>query len=144
MRFTRRSLVASEETVETLKRLRSAGYRIGLIGDCARETPREWPSTDLAPLVDAAIFSCEVGMKKPDPHIYRLASQMLSVGPASCVFVGDGSSRELSGALAAGMRSVLVRIPLGDTYDAQRADVDGWKGASIETLRDVPSLLGLK
>jgi putative hydrolase of the HAD superfamily len=140
--FTRRSLAASTGTIETLRHLRLAGYRIGLISDCARETPMVWQSNNLAPLVDTAVFSCMVGMKKPDPRIYQLASQRLEVRPADCLYVGDGSSRELSGALAAGMHAVLLRIPLDDAYDSQRAEVDGWRGPSISTLPDILSLLG--
>jgi putative hydrolase of the HAD superfamily len=140
--FTRRSLAAPTGTIETLSHLRLAGYRIGLISDCARETPMVWQSNNLAPLVDAAVFSCVVGLKKPDPRIYQIASQMLEVGTADCLYVGDGSSRELSGAVAAGMRAVLLRVPLDDAYDSQRAEVDDWTGPSISTLPDIRSMLG--
>lgn len=142
MEFTRRSLVASKDTIELLHQLRSIGYKIGLISDCALETPLVWPSTNLAPLVDAAVFSCMVGLKKPDPRIYHLASQMLELRSTECLYVGDGSSRELSGALAAGMNAVLLRIPLDDAYDVQRTEVDEWMGPSILTVRGIVSLLG--
>jgi len=54
------------------------------------------------------VFSCEVGLAKPDPAIYHLAAARLGVEPAECLFVGDGGSDELSGAGAAAMTPVLL------------------------------------
>lgn len=142
LEFTRRSLVAAPVTISTLQQLRSCGYKVALVTNCAAETPAVWEATKLAPLVDAAVFSCAAGLKKPDPRIYQRASEMLGVNPAECLYVGDGSDRELSGAQQAGMRAVLLRVPLDDAYDSQRADVEAWTGPSIAALEEILPLLG--
>jgi putative hydrolase of the HAD superfamily len=92
----------------TLDELRTRGYRIGLISDCSSELCEAWPSTPYAPLVDAPVFSWQEGRRKPDPHLYATVAARLGVEPAECLYVGDGGGREHQGALAAGMRPVLV------------------------------------
>jgi putative hydrolase of the HAD superfamily len=138
--FTRKSLAAWPDAVPTLKALRQDGYAIGLVSDCSSEVPLFWAQTPLAPLVDAAIFSCAVGLKKPDPRIYRLASDQLGVAPERCLYIGDGGSQELTGAQAAGMIPVLIRHTLeGDR--AYRREAENWSGAAITSLAQVMSLV---
>jgi FMN phosphatase YigB (HAD superfamily) len=60
----------------------------------------------LRELVDAAVFSYEAGVAKPDQAAYAAAADRMGVAPASSVFVGDGGSDELVGAEAAGMRPI--------------------------------------
>jgi putative hydrolase of the HAD superfamily len=44
---------------------------------------------DLAGLFDVVVISDEVGLRKPEPEIYRLAAHKLGLSPADCVFVDD-------------------------------------------------------
>jgi putative hydrolase of the HAD superfamily len=94
--------------LETLDELRTRGFRIGLISDCSSELCEAWPSTPYASRVDAPVFSWQEGYRKPDPRLYATVAGRLGVAPAECVYVGDGGSREHQGAVAAGMRPVLV------------------------------------
>ena len=55
------------DTIATLVRLKDSGHKIGLISDCVLEDSLNWPHTPMAPLVDAAVLSCEVGLRKPRP-----------------------------------------------------------------------------
>ena len=83
LEYTRRNLVPREGVPETLKTLRQAGLKVGLITDCTWEVPHLWESTPFAGLFDATIFSCTVRLKKPDPAIYRLACTQLAVAPGN-------------------------------------------------------------
>ena len=78
-----RQLVPRHDSLDTLAQLRRSGYKIGLISDCSRETALHWPGAPLAALVDVAVLSCEVGVKKPDPRIYELACARLGVAPGT-------------------------------------------------------------
>jgi len=138
--LTRRTLVPRDGAVETLARLKAAGRKTGLITDCSEAVPRLWHETPFAPLVDAPVFSCTVGLKKPDPRIYRLACEQLAVAPQKCLYLGDGGSRELTGALEVGMHAVLIRVPYEDTYEPHRIDVENWQGASIRALKEILAL----
>ena len=92
-------------------------------------------------LLESPVFSCSVGLKKPDPRIYAAACRKLNVEPADCLYVGDGSDLELTGALKAGMTPVLLRVSLDDTYDASRPDLEQWRGLAVSSLSEVPGLL---
>ncbi len=58
--------------------------------------------------VDEVILSCEVGVAKPDPRIYRLALERLSVDPSYAVFVDD-SHDNVTAARGLGMHGVVAR-----------------------------------
>lgn len=127
---------------EVLAYLRAEGYPLALVSMCTPDTPTMWRSSPLAGTVDAEIFSSEVALRKPDPEIYLLAAERLGVRPQGCLYVGDGSYRELSGAAAVSMRPVLIR----DTQEAAemlRPEPDDWDGESIDHLRRIQDLLEL-
>jgi putative hydrolase of the HAD superfamily len=139
--YVRRALVPVPGAVETLTRLRAEGYRIALVSDCSTEIPLLWEHTPFAQLMDVPIFSSVVGLKKPDPRIYLLACERLGVDPQECIYVGDGGSRELTGALEVGMRPVLIRNLGEDAADAMRTEAEEWQGETIAALGDVLSLI---
>jgi len=139
--FTRAALAPRRDAGDTLAALKARGLTIGLVSDCGPAVPLLWPETPFASLIDVPIFSCAVGLKKPDPRIYGLACERLGVQAPRCLYVGDGSSQELSGAQRVGMRAVLVRCNYDDSYDVQRLEVMAWQGPAITTLGDVVSLV---
>lgn len=91
----------------------------------------------LARLVDEAVFSCEVGAAKPDPVIYREVCQRLGVQARNCVYLGDGGSRELEGALHVGMKPVLLKIQNEVEEEGLPPSVANWSGAVIEKFGDI-------
>ncbi|MDE3074238.1 MAG: HAD family hydrolase [Chloroflexota bacterium] len=120
------------DAVPTLTELRRRGLRLGLISDCSTETVPLWRACPLVPLMDAAILSCEVGCRKPAPRIYQLACDALKVRPEDCIYVGDGASRELTGAARAGMTALQLRL-----HDGLEAMRQQWSGPSVASLWDV-------
>jgi putative hydrolase of the HAD superfamily len=126
--------VPRPDAAPTLRQLRASGYRVGLITNCTSEIPQLWPSSPLSPLIDATVFSCAEGLRKPDAAIYELAGSRLGVNTDDCVFVGDGADGELDGASATGMHAVLLRTD--DTHPPE-----AWEGPVIERLSDVITLL---
>lgn len=64
--------------------------------------------TGLAPLLDGAVISAEEGVAKPDPAIFARALRLVGVGPEEALHVGDTAEADVAGALAAGLRAVLV------------------------------------
>src|SRR5438132_2751282 len=103
------ALTLGDDAIETLHRLRRQALRIGLISDASFDDVTLWPTTPLAGLVDAAVFSCQEGVKKPDPRIYQHAGERLAVSLTRCLSVGDGGSNELSGAAGVGMDALLIQ-----------------------------------
>ena len=129
-----------DEAVDTLTALRSLGLKTGIVSDTLFETVRIWPETAFAPLFDAAVFSCAVGICKPDPRIYLHLCRLLSVEPEACLYVGDGSSKELTGAGNVGMTPVLIRVGYDSIFDERRPDALEWKGAVISHLSEILEL----
>ena len=86
-----------------LKRIKATGVKIGLISNCAPEEAAAWTTCRLAPLIDDAVLSYQVGYMKPDPEIYELACRRLAVELQRAIFVGDGGSNELAGAAQVGL-----------------------------------------
>lgn len=123
--------------LDTLAKLRSAGLKTGLISDCGSEVPDIWPGLALAPLMDATVFSCCVGETKPDPRLYTLACERLNASPSRCLYVGDGGSRELTGALSMGMHPILIRVAYEQRLDAHRPDAVDWTGPVISYVSEV-------
>lgn len=142
--YVRGCLVPRNDAVRTLSSIRSFGYRLGLVSDCSWEMPHLWPSTPFAPLFQVRVFSCEQGMRKPDPRIYRLAAERLGVTPERCVYVGDGGCTELGGASSVGMCPVLMCAPEDRTIVMKRCEPDGWHGHAIARLAGVCALLGVE
>jgi putative hydrolase of the HAD superfamily len=139
--FTARSIVPRLHAIETLSYLKKVGYKTGLISDCSQEVPVVWKNTPFAKLIDVPVFSCEAGVKKPDPRIYQMTLQKLNAKPSECIYVGDGSSHELTGALEVGMYPVLIRVPYEISEDSYRIDEEEWHGTVISSLKEVLDLL---
>ena len=76
---------------------------VAVLSNAAPEEIAPWPESPLATLVPTTIFSCNVGLVKPDAAIYELTCAKLGVEPAETLFVGDGGSDELNGAANAGL-----------------------------------------
>jgi putative hydrolase of the HAD superfamily len=132
------AMVPRPEAVGVLSALKQRDHKIGLISDCVSETITYWENTTLKPFFDTTVFSCAVGVKKPDPRIYRIATERLKVKPQDCLYIGDGSSRELTGAFKAGMNPVKIRVPDEIPYFL---DEDDWHGATISSLNEVLDLI---
>ena len=137
LEYVRSALKPREGSVETLERFRDAGVKTGLISNCLGDTSELWSSTPFALLLDASILSYDVGMVKPDPRIYELACNRLDVQPSDCLFIGDGGSRELTGATNVGMDAVLIRAP----DDTENGDREDWQGRRISSVAEVLALV---
>ena len=136
-KFTANALIPKPEVLELLVLLRRKGFLLGLISNCAPTVPRLFPQSRLAPYIDISIFSCEERIKKPSLGIYELTCKRLQVKPEECLYVGDGSSEELTGAAAVGMLPILKRPKLTDVYDTHRPEVETWQGHTIDEIREL-------
>ena len=79
--YFRGALTPRDDTLATLAQLKAAGHKIGLISDCSVEVSILWPGTPFAPLMDVAIRSCDVGVRKPAPRIYQMVLEGLGATP---------------------------------------------------------------
>ncbi len=135
--FVASAIVPEPEVLEALDRLKRRGFRLGLISDCGPPVPLLFPQSPLARFIDTPVFSCEEQIKKPSSAIYQRTCQRMELEPHECIYVGDGSSQELTGAAAVGMRPVLKRTDLTDVYDSHRPDVEDWRGPAVYEIKEL-------
>ncbi|MBQ8806548.1 MAG: HAD family hydrolase [Bacteroidaceae bacterium] len=91
-----------QEVLDMLKQLKEAGCKLCVISDAAPVDIMHWHESPLAQYFDDAVFSCEVGIVKPDAGLYHIAH--LKMGkPTEMLYVGDGGHDELMGAHKFGM-----------------------------------------
>jgi putative hydrolase of the HAD superfamily len=89
-----------------------------------------------------AVVSWQEGYRKPDARLYATAARRLGVSATECWFVGDGGSREHQGALAAGMRPVLVTNARFPAAAAHRDDLDTFRPDDVvDDLTELPALI---
>jgi putative hydrolase of the HAD superfamily len=93
---------------EALRELRALGLRLVVVSNWDVSLHERLSETGLAPLLDGAVASAEVGAAKPDPAIFERALEVAGVSPAEALHVGDSPVEDFEGARAAGIRAVLI------------------------------------
>ncbi|HEV2027399.1 MAG TPA: HAD family hydrolase [Candidatus Dormibacteraeota bacterium] len=93
---------------------------------------RQIETNGIADVVDAVVFSSEVGKRKPAPEIYRAALAGIGVEPQHVLFVGDRVREDYEGPRSLGMRAVIFT-----------AHGDGPPPEGIQTIASLSELTGL-
>jgi HAD superfamily hydrolase (TIGR01662 family) len=132
------SIVVEPDVLATLEDLRRNGYRMGLVSNVSLlpELMRaDLEKLGIASYFDAAVFSSEVGVRKPDARIFREALDRMGLQAAQAVFVGDRLYDDVGGAQAVGMRTVHTR------QFRQEDDPSVQPDAVIQHLKELPGIL---
>lgn len=141
--YTARTIKPRTDAMEVLSCLKSQGCKTGLISNCSASIPKILNDMPLSLLIDVALFSSLIGIQKPDPRIYEIATEQLAVQPQDCLYIGDGDSQELTGAASIGIHPVLIRDLYEDRTDVHRVDTEAeeWNSPKISSLKDVLDLV---
>jgi len=115
----------ADAMVARTRRLRTEGYRTGLVTNNVREFGEGWRSLiPVDDLFEVVIDSSHAGVRKPDPRIFALATDALGVDPRRCVFLDDFPGN-VAAAEALGMTGIVV----GSDRHAAIAALDALLGA---------------
>jgi putative hydrolase of the HAD superfamily len=102
-------LQANDAMIAFLRELKDRGYRLAMLTNNVREWEPRWRAMlPVDELFDAVVDSGFVGMRKPDPAIYRLTCERLGAPPEACVFVDDVEVN-CTAAAELGMSAVVFR-----------------------------------
>ena len=89
-----------------LEALRERGLKLGLVSN-AIDPPdllhRDLEQLGVGQRLDVAVFSSEIGRRKPNPVIFEAALSRLGVAPDRALMVGDSVANDIVGARALGM-----------------------------------------
>ena len=98
------------EMLRAVRRLREAGLRVGALTNnwATAEVPAA--PHPIGRHFDVLVESRAVGMRKPDPRIYRLVCERLGVEPPQAAFLDDIGAN-LKSARALGMHTIKVTAP---------------------------------
>ena len=131
------------ENVDALRRLRAAGFRLGLISNADAMEVAAWDDCPLAGLFDAEVFSCNAGCVKPEPAIYEKCLLALQLSAAQCLFVGDGGANELAGARDVGMPTVFISGVIAQRWPERVQERLSSCDHHVERIPQVLPLVGL-
>ena len=132
------------QTHALLDSLRDRGLKLGLVSnafDPGWLLHRDLEQMGLAERLDAAVFSSEIGRRKPDPAIFLRALELLGVEAEHALFVGDNRHADIYGAKELGMTTVQALWFRADESE-RGIDPDFEAFTPMDVLNVVRRLLG--
>ena len=131
-----RAVVLDPDALQVLSWLETHGVKRGICSNAPFPPAmmrRQVETNGIAELVDAVVFSSEVGKRKPAPELYQAALDAIATAPEKTMFVGDRVREDYEGPRAMGMRAVIL------TAHAEERPPDGVE--AIASLTELPALL---
>ena len=124
--------VAVAGALEAVGELKRRGYRLGVVSNAEGTVARNLDDAGFSGVFDTVVDSHLVGVMKPDPAIFRIALERMSLEAGRVIFVGDMPEIDVKGAHAAGIAPVLL-----DRHGLHAGDPT----PTIRTLEELPGLL---
>lgn len=125
-----------EASQRVLDHVRGMGMAIAIVTNgTARSQNAKLEACGLKKLVDGWVISEEVGVRKPDPLIFKTICTELGVAPDQCIFVGDDPQGDIAGGHALGMKTVWCK-----TFKDWPPDLQQVFDYSIGDIGELPEL----
>jgi putative hydrolase of the HAD superfamily len=140
--ITQTHWIPEPDALAVLAQLRNQGYRLALISNASDD-----PNTQILvdklgarKFFDLIISSAAVGVRKPNPKIFRAALEGMNLPPDKVAMVGDTLGADILGAQNAGIFSIWIKRH-ANTPGNQAHSETIYPDAQIETLSELPGLL---
>jgi putative hydrolase of the HAD superfamily len=98
-----------DDAAPVLTQLSERGFIVGAISNSHRSLDAFCEHFSLSGLITVSVSSAQHGYMKPHRSIFDAALAKAGVAADEAVMVGDSLKHDIEGALAAGMRAVLLR-----------------------------------
>jgi len=105
--FVAEALAVARQNIPLLARL-TERFRLGIVSNFYGNLVTVCDDVGVRPFFGVIVDSVWAGCTKPDPRIFRRATEGLRVSPAEATFVGDSLARDMAGARAVGMPHVWL------------------------------------
>jgi HAD superfamily hydrolase (TIGR01509 family) len=110
------------DSIPTLQEARKRGLSLALVSNLAAPYKQPVFELGLAEHFDVMVFSCDVGLAKPDRKIYEHLARTLGLEPAQVLMIGDTHHDDVTGAQRAGLHALHIDRSgrRGDLHDLAR------------------------
>ncbi|MDE7362372.1 MAG: HAD family hydrolase [Oscillospiraceae bacterium] len=125
------------ETIDTMKKIKQYGIKIGILTDVAYGMDNVFSLEDISVLsdfIDIAITSVDVGFRKPNSAGYLKLLESLGINPNDMIFIGD-EEKDIIGAKKLGIVSALI--------NRSKEIKDFGQDYTLKSLSDIFSVLAL-
>lgn len=106
--YTPRSVPGAKELLEYVK---ISGLKTIIVSNTSftsRVVKEILNNIGLGSYIDHVVSSCEIGVQKPHPSIFRAALKLADAKPEEAIHIGDSCISDVIGALLTGINPVLV------------------------------------
>ena len=138
--ITQTNWILEEDTLATLQKLETDGYRMGLISNAGDDQDVQQLARrfGIDRYFDFILTSAACSYRKPHKRIFELALSNWYFLPSEAVMVGDNLDADIRGAQSVGLFAVWIRRRAGERTEDQlsvRPD------ASLAALSELPAFL---
>jgi putative hydrolase of the HAD superfamily len=96
------------DVVPTIRQLRWAGLKVGLLTNRSDPPTEYLEDSGLAPHLDFCVAAGQIGSWKPDPEAFFYSMGMARSIPVETLYIGDNYYADVVGARGAGMQAVMI------------------------------------
>jgi len=109
--------------LDGLQQLRDRGWTVAVVTNGATDIQTaKLRSTGIDQVIDAVIISEDIGVRKPDPAIFRAAAALCGQPLAGGWMTGDNPDTDISGAHDVGLRTIWIAAGRTWTHHAPPAE----------------------
>ena len=112
--WAKRSTIEGMEAL--VKELKKNGYSIYLLSNASVSQHIYWPTFAMSKLFDGKLISCDLGIVKPNPEIYRRFTEKFGLKSEECLFVDDLPAN-VAAAVSCGWKGIVFQ---GSAADLRR------------------------
>jgi len=126
------------DLAETLTDLQAMGLKLGIVSNTfvnRASLERHLEQLGIRDFFPLRLYSYEVGLRKPDRRIFRIAAERVDEAPSDILFVGDRIDKDIVPALDIGMKAALK-----DAYTnaGKQTPAGAWR---ISRIAELPGLI---
>jgi HAD superfamily hydrolase (TIGR01549 family) len=98
--------------VEDLLKELSSKYKVAMISNTMSNQPKLMlEETNMDQYFDLLVCSRDLGVRKPNPEIFKIVLERINVKPSEAVHVGDSVEADMYGARDSGITGIWIKTP---------------------------------
>ena len=118
--------------VENVLKKLSSEYKVAMVSNTMSDQPKLLlQESKMDKYFDLMVCSRDLGVRKPNPEIFKIVLDKLGVKPSEAVHVGDSVEADMMGAQKSGVTGIWIKTP----------DQPTWSGYAIGSICELPGFL---